>query len=318
VKGFTYADLKHHVFPERRPILYRGDTPILREGHIAQVHAERGIGKTWFVNTLGMIAAAGSQTGALGFSAQRPCRVANIDGEMDSQDIQGRQDTLGRLLNVPDTIPFTFVAADWQESFLPRIDTQPGQAAIEPYVADADLVIFANRSCLFDPEGEKDAAAWQAAQDYLLSLRRRGKAVIVAHHSNRLGGARGHSKPEDMLNLLIKLARPEGYTQDQGARFLVTFEKSRGAYGPAVAPFLAQLTPDGWEIGSATAHNESNLADKLREYVRLVGEAGDRPKSASAAITGAKVNRNAGFKAWAELTGAGQILKHQEGGFYVP
>jgi hypothetical protein len=58
--------------------------------------------------------------------------------------------------------------------------------------------------------------------------------VILNHHSNRQGGARGHSKAEDPMDLLIKLARPEGYSADEGARFLVTFEKSRGVYGSAV------------------------------------------------------------------------------------
>ena len=35
------------------------------------------------------------------------------------------------------------------------------------FVDAADLVILDNRSCLFDPEGEKDASAWQPAQEWL-------------------------------------------------------------------------------------------------------------------------------------------------------
>ncbi len=70
---------------------------------------------------------------------------------------------------------------------------------------------------------------------------------MLAHRSNRQGGARGHRKPEDPMNLLINLTRPEGYSQQQGARFVVTFEKSRGAYGAAVAPFTAQFTAVGWK-----------------------------------------------------------------------
>src|SRR6185295_5195824 len=109
-----------------------------------------------------------------------------------------------------------------------RLDTEEGQQFIEPVVDAADLVILDNRSCLFDPEGEKDPTAWQPAQDWLLSLRRRGKAVLLGHHSNRQGGARGHSKSEDPMNLLVRLTRPEDYSQEQGARFLVTFDKCRG------------------------------------------------------------------------------------------
>ena len=69
---------------------------------------------------------------------------------------------------------------------------------------------------------------------------------MTGHHSNRLGGSRGISKPEDALNLMIQLTRPEGYTADQGAEFVVSFEKSRGVHGAAVAPFRARLTDTGW------------------------------------------------------------------------
>ena len=72
------------------------------------------------------------------------------------------------------------VAADWQHEYLPRMDTPEGQSSIEPLVENADVIIFDNRSCLFDPEGEKDPTAWQPTQDYLLSQRRRDKASLLA------------------------------------------------------------------------------------------------------------------------------------------
>ena len=62
---------------------------------------------------------------------------------------------------------------------MPRLDTPEGQAALAPFIARAGLVFLDNRLCLFDPEGEKDATAWQPAQDWLLALRRRGKAVVA-------------------------------------------------------------------------------------------------------------------------------------------
>src|SRR5262249_35866320 len=144
-----------------------------------------------------------------------PSRVLYVDGEMDSREIQERFVLLRDRLRIVDVAPITIIAADWQDTYLPRVDTVIGQDALEPYVDTADLIILDNRSCLLDPEGEKDPAAWQPTQDWLLALRRRGKAVLMAHHSNRLGGARGHSKAEDLLNLCLRLTRPEDYTQDQ-------------------------------------------------------------------------------------------------------
>ena len=85
---------------------------------------------------------------------------------------------------------------------------------------------------------------------------------------------------------MIQLTRPEGYTADQGAEFVVSFEKSRGVHGAAVAPFRARLTDTGWttesiQNESANAANTSNVL----EYLRVAHEAGDRPKSANAAAS---------------------------------
>lgn len=315
LKAFTMGALAAHTFQHRRALLTRCGMPILREGHLAEVYATRGHGKTWFVNTLGIVAATG--TDALGFSAPEPCRVLCIDGEMASEELQTRQGELGKALNVLDTDNLVTLASDWQDGYMPRLDTAEGQAAVEPYVANADLVIIDNRSALFDPEGEKDPTAWQPAQDWLLSLRRRGKAVVLVHHSNRQGGARGHSKPEDVMNLLIKLTRPEDYHADQGARFKVEFEKTRGAYGSAVMPFTTRLTGSGWEIEADDTGNTGSTGRKLREYLQLANAAGERPRSANAAIRAAHVSRNDGLRTWAEMLERLEIVKHADGGFVL-
>ncbi len=83
--GLTLEALGRHRFPDRKVLLTRDDTPVFREGHIGQIYAERGFGKTWTMQTLALIAAVGGQ--ALGFRAPQPCRVSYVDGEMASQEI---------------------------------------------------------------------------------------------------------------------------------------------------------------------------------------------------------------------------------------
>jgi putative DNA primase/helicase len=264
------------------------------------------------VGTLAIVAATGTE--ALGFSAPEPCRVLVIDGEMESNETQQRYLSIAQSLNVQPTDNLVLVGADWQERGLSRLDTPEGQAAVEPFVADADLVVIDNRSTLFDPESEKDATAWQPAQDWLLGLRRRGKAVQLVHHSNRQGGARGHSKPEDVMNLLVKLTRPDDYRAEQGARFTVTFEKIRGAHGSAVASFTAQFTPTGWILEGDTG---GTVAGKLREHLRLMDGIGERPKSATRAIKDAGVNKQQGLRTWKDWQSKGWIVKHPEGGWVL-
>jgi putative DNA primase/helicase len=306
------SELSEHRFEHRRALLCRDGMAVLREGHLGEVYAIRGTGKTWFIGTLALAAATG--TDALGFSAPAPCRVLWIDGEMASEEIQGRVEGLRERLNLLNTENLTIVAADWQDGFLPRLDTAAGQAAVEAHVAPADLVILDNRSSLFDPESEKDPTAWQPAQDWLLSLRRRGKAVLIVHHSNRQGGARGHSKPEDVMDLLISLTRPDDHRADEGARFRVEFPKARGVYGSAVAPFEAQLTAAGWLVQSDRPES-TTTEQRLIEYLRLADEANERPRSASAALRGAHVQKAQGLKAWAELLKQGRIEKRTDGTF---
>jgi hypothetical protein len=70
------------------------------------------------------------------------------------------------------------LARDWQAGELPRLDTPEGQAAIEPMVAWADIVIVDNRACLPDDyvttlEAVIDSRS-MAAGRYQLGIRRVG------------------------------------------------------------------------------------------------------------------------------------------------
>jgi hypothetical protein len=117
------------------------------------------------------------------------------------------------------------------------------------------------------------------------------------------------------MNLLIKLSRPEGYTADQGATFVVEFDKTRGIHGAAVAPFTATLQADGWHVDGVD--DSDRVTRKLKDYLTLAHRAGDRPKSPSRAIAQAQINRNAGFAAWAKLRENGELREHSDGGWFL-
>jgi AAA domain len=316
VKGFTFGDLKRVQFPERTTLLARGETPILRSGQLAQVFAERGVGKTWFTRTIAIVMASGGQ--ALGFHAPTPSRVLYIDGEMASEDIQQRDALLANVLDVSnnwDSHNLVTVANDWQDEPMPRVDTVEGQTAIEPMVEWADIVIVDNRACLFDPEGEKDIEAWEPAQKWLLSLRRRGKAVIIVHHGNRQGGARGIGRAEDALDLVMKLARPEPYSPSEGARFVLSYEKARGIPGgSALDPMEARLTTRGWDCGSTGGEsNESKALRRVLEVVTAASQQGEPVQTKTEAVDKATgVQRKRGFAAWEAHLKKGTIIWRED------
>jgi hypothetical protein len=307
--GFSLEELLLHKFPLRKPLLLRGDDVLLRAGHLWQIFAYRGFGKTWLLETLALICAYSIK--ALDLHAPEPSKVLYIDGEMASEDIKERFALLCDMLKVPRQLGLlaksnlTIVGSDWQDEYLPNLDTPEGQAAVEPLVEEAEIVLIDGRSSLFDPEGEKDPTAWAPAQHWLLSLRKRGKAVIWTHQANRQGGSRGHGKAEDPINVNIKLSRPEDYTADQGARFLVEFDKARGIRGEAALPFTATLGSRGWVVESSA---DGGLAFKLREYLKLAKRLGESPTTASRAVSGAKVGRTNGLKQLAEWIDNGVVV----------
>ena len=98
-KAFTLAELARHQFPARLPILERDGCAILRAGHIGQLNALRGVGKTFVLQTMALIAA--SKARALGLSSVEPCRVLHIDGEMGSEELQDRYADLRHKLSIP-------------------------------------------------------------------------------------------------------------------------------------------------------------------------------------------------------------------------
>jgi putative DNA primase/helicase len=310
--GFTALELQSQVFPARDPIIMRDQSVVFAAGHIGEVFATRGIGKTLFLLSIAL--AVSTKGRVLGFHAPKPRPVLYVDGEMASDDIKDRLAMLADRMKVTPNDYLRFVAADWQDDYLPRLDTPEGQQALEPFIDQAALIIFDNRSCLLNPEGEKDSVAWQPMGEYLLSLRKRGKAVLLAHHANRQGGARGHSAAEDPMNLIIKLTRPEGYTGDQGARFVVEFDKARGLYGAAAAPFEAELTEQGWTTGSVGG-NRMSVRDKIIDYLRAAELGAALPRSANKVADNVKGRRSDVLQTFAEMMVNGEIVGDKKSGF---
>lgn len=316
VTCYSLGELANKKIEPRRAVLTRGDGAVVQQGDIFQVFAYRGIGKTWFMQTLAVTAGYGGE--GLGYRAPERWRVLYIDGEMRIVDIQKRFALLTmqvkpEILTDP-TCGISIIAADQQEDYLPKLDTLEGQEAIEPQVDKADLILIDSRSCLMNPAGEKDPEAWQAAQDYLLSLRRRGKTTGLVHHANRQGGARGISKTEDVLDTVIKLSRPEEYVSSEGACFKVEYDKARGLWGAAAAPFVTAFKDGVWvehRVGG------DQVEGRILAQVRAARSVGEPLTSANAISSRVRGNRVANLEAISNLLKSGELVKLKDG-FDVP
>jgi putative DNA primase/helicase len=214
--------------------------PVLPAAGLAMIHARRGGSKTFLALAMGLAVAAGAPV--LRWSAPKPRRVLYVDGEMGLADLKHRVAALRAGMGaVVSNNHFRLLAADHAD--VPNLATNAGQLALDPLLDGADLLVLDNLSTLCWSGSDNDAASWTAMQEWLLRLRHQGIAVLLVHHSGKSGEQRGTSRREDVLDTVVGLRRPDDYRPEDGARFEVHIEKSRGFAGDAGRPFEARLVP---------------------------------------------------------------------------
>ena len=210
---------------------------------LTMIHAYRGVGKTFVALNIAYAIASGGSF--LGWNAPKPRGVLYIDGEMPACALKERMSNIIAAAEKEPTAPLMFITPDAQKLAMPDLSTEEGQAAIKPFITDAiDLIIIDNLSCLVRSGRENESESWKPIQEWALRLRAEGKSLLFIHHSGKTGKQRGCSKREDVLDTVICLKRPENYTADKGACFVIEFEKARYLLGEDVALFEAQLITD--------------------------------------------------------------------------
>ncbi|WP_068469960.1 AAA family ATPase [Candidatus Protochlamydia phocaeensis] len=240
-----------------------------REQNTIMIHAWRGIGKTLFALNVAYSMASGAEF--LGWKTDKPRRVLYIDGEMPAIALQERLANIVKR-NKDKTPPnddyFQLIASDQQELGIPYLDTAEGQALLQPYVEKADVIIIDNLSTL-TCQPENEAQAWLPMQKWMLAQRRAGKTIILIHHTGKGGAQRGSSKREDILDVVINLRRPKDYMPEQGARFELHFEKTRGISGKQVRPLEINVEDKNGILFWAHKELESAILDQIKELIKL-------------------------------------------------
>jgi putative DNA primase/helicase len=237
------------------------------------VHSPRGVGKTHFALAAAYAVASGGQF--LGFTAPRARRIVYLDGEMPANAMQLRLAALVASFGSepPDPSFFRILSADLIDGGLPDLGSDEGQAEIDAVIGDAELILADNISTLVRTGKENEAEGWLPVQGWALAHRRAGRSVIFVHHDGTGGLQRGTSRREDVLDSVISLRRPQDYQPEQGARFEVHFEKSRGFFGDDARSFEARYEErDGAAIWLRTEIAEAELGrvvDALRDGMSI-------------------------------------------------
>jgi hypothetical protein len=93
------------------------------------------------------------------------------------------------------------------------------------------VIILDNLGSLTPGIDENTRTEWDPLNQWLLTLRSLGVAVIMIHHTGKSGDQRGTSAREDNIDVSIVLTHPKGYQSEDGARFNATFTKTRNFFG---------------------------------------------------------------------------------------
>ena len=245
-------------FPPMEPML----SPWLCKQHLSLIHAWRGVGKTHFA--LGVAYAVASGGEYLKWTAGKPFRVVYIDGEMSGASIQARLAAIARTADKhPPQGYLQIITPDAQALPLPDLATPEGQAALAPRIADADLIVVDNLSCLMRTGDENKAEGWNSTAEWALDLKRQGKTVLFVAHDGKNGQRRGSSKVEDILDCVLHLTHEADYDPEKGAAFTCSFVKGRHLKGNEGTAIEAALDKDAGKWTWREAALE--MADRIRK-----------------------------------------------------
>lgn len=299
----TVQQLREMELPERKMLL-----DWLPEAGLGMIYSQPGLGKTVF--GLSLTGALVSGQPFMKWGTSEPIEVLYIDGEMSLQEMQERTREL-----VPEHTkkPFHLLSHEWlfqqdEESTLSLCDPRQ-QAELHTFLDEhpgIKLVILDNLSCLFPEADEDKRDDWvRLVQPFMLWMRRRGIACLLKHHAGKGGDQRGSSAREGIMDVVIRLDRPDGWLPGDGAHFVVNFRKSRSVRGPAVEPVEARLDHD--EANRLVWTLKRHISDERADIVELLTEEGPmQPRDIAEALDKKGCNIR---KLLSKMVATGQIHK---------
>lgn len=252
--------------------------PFVKQG-VSLVYAATGVGKTHFC--IGVAFAIASGGDFLRWKCEEKARVLYIDGELPGHYLKSMLKPLYEAAS-DKNISFNIITPDAQEnSMLPNLGTQEGQASIQPMIDNADVIFVDNLSTLIRSGKENEAEYWIPVQSWFLRLRQMGKSVIFVHHAGKgaEGSFRGTSKITDAVDLAVALKSPVGHKAEDGCVFDVSFPKYRHYRKGDATEFQAkyintEFGPPSWEWKELDEVNSNKILE--------LHEAGLKPKEISA------------------------------------
>jgi hypothetical protein len=244
----TSTDFLNENIPE--PQYYWA--PFCSEGSLNLLFAAAGTGKTWLSLILGGgVTRKDYQNIKLhNWQVNKPAGVLYIDGEMHPSFLQKRMRQLFTPLGEENpAAPFRLISASQvSQRHHERINLADNQwrKTVSQYLKahnEYSILIIDNIASLFSGINENNKQDWDPINQWLLSLRDMGKAVLLVHHAgkSKKSGQRGCSSRIDNLDNVILLSKVQSPTDRKGTAFEVNFDKCRNVKPGMDRPFIVSI-----------------------------------------------------------------------------
>ena len=200
--------------------------PFLTQGTCTMIYAPRGIGKSHYAFNMALAIVKGSNW--LGERCTKG-RVMYVDGEMGADAWINR---LPRNQVFPKDVSENICLLNPEDYKLNMVPSMADPVMrsywielLEPY----DVVIIDNYLTTVYPKNNKDSdlSLWYEFLKLLLTLKTKGKAIVIIHHTAKSGVQYGSVLKENQMNTIIRLRQFPEQCLSNGLTWEVKVEKDR-------------------------------------------------------------------------------------------
>jgi putative DNA primase/helicase len=213
------------------------------------LYAPPGVGKTMLALSLSIgITRKEWMDFSIGpWDTKKPCGVLYVDGEMGEWDLRERIRLLSQPYGKENPRTPLIIASANRIARIGRtqinLSIPEWRDTIYEFLAERPrikCVVIDNLSSLTPGRDENNKQEWDPINQWLMSLRHLGLAVIVVHHAGKNKKVqRGTSGHDDQMDVVLSLSRKAA---DSGAKFYINFQKARNlAPGASVDSFKVEL-----------------------------------------------------------------------------